>query len=424
MIPPIALPPLPAAVATSRDAGGPGARAVVDQRPRLAAGRRLARGGRCHRRDRGRRGRCGRAQVTNGEVDVLHRLRSAQLLDPHVVVGLDDAPRLQGLFDRLDRIVASAVVRSLVRRRHGSNVVDISRQRAGVGAPARRALARIGPRPPRERSRANDPDFPDARVRLRGTPRPMSGSTNARREGHVEAGPARPRTWEAAPPACRGGSRCRCGRGRRPTSTDRRSAPAPVAGAARACDRPGRCRATRPAGRRVRRDAPLTRGADPPGHRPPRRVVARAPARPARARSRGGSCRGRRPRSGRRSAARSAPGSARRNGRSRPAAWRCRRTTSHSSRPCTSRRYSAIAKASRRSTAARYDEAPTADRRPRRPHASGSVSVLFSSRSCSRARTSSGVICVRCRWSRAITAPVAATPARPATPSHFHSFTR
>ena len=72
-------------------------------------------------------------------------------------------------------------------------------------------------------------------------------------------------------------------------------------------------------------------------------------ARPGRARSRGGSCRGRRPRCGPRSAARSARGSARRTCRSPPAAWRCRRTTSQSSRPCTSRRYSAIAKASRRS---------------------------------------------------------------------------
>ena len=177
-------------------------------------------------------------------------------------------------------------------------------------------------------------------------------------------------------------------------------------------------------GRRVRRGAPLPRAADPPGHRPPRRVVAVRRARPGRARSRGGSCRGRRPRCGRRSAARSARGSARRNGRSRPAAWRCRRTPP-------SRRGRAPRggiRPSRRRHAgprpARYDAAPTADRRPRRPHASGSVPVLFSSRSCSRARTSSGVICVRWRWSRAITTPVAATPARPASPSHFHSFTR
>ena len=65
------------------------------------------------------------------------------------------------------------------------------------------------------------------------------GQRTARPPSPAAAGPARPRIWAAAPPACRGGSRCRRGRGRRPTSTGRRSAPAPVVGAGRACGRRG-----------------------------------------------------------------------------------------------------------------------------------------------------------------------------------------
>ena len=45
-----------------------------------------------------------------------------------------------------------------------------------------------------------------------------------------------------------------------------------------------------------------------------------------------------------------------------------------------------------------------------------------SSRSCNRARISSGVNCVRCRCSRAMMTPAAATPARPARPRTFQRF--
>ena len=50
--------------------------------------------------------------------------------------------------------------------------------------------------------------------------------------------------------------------------------------------------------------------------------------------------------------------------------------------------------------------------------------ALSASRAWSRSRTSSGVSAARCRWSRAMTTPVAATPASPARPNHFHTLTR
>ena len=49
------------------------------------------------------------------------------------------------------------------------------------------------------------------------------------------------------------------------------------------------------------------------------------------------------------------------------------------------------------------------------------LSWAAATRSCSRARTSSGVYARRRRSSRAAMTPVAATPASPATPSSFHS---
>ena len=81
----------------------------------------------------------------------------------------------------------------------------------------------------------------------RRSPGPAHRPAAARCGAPRAAGPARPRSWGAAPPGGRGGSRCRRGRGRRPASTARRSAPAPGAGAARWCGPPGRCRATPPA---------------------------------------------------------------------------------------------------------------------------------------------------------------------------------
>jgi hypothetical protein len=45
-----------------------------------------------------------------------------------------------------------------------------------------------------------------------------------------------------------------------------------------------------------------------------------------------------------------------------------------------------------------------------------------SRRSCNRVRISSGVSCVRCRCSRAMMTPAAATPARPARPRTFQRF--
>ena len=49
------------------------------------------------------------------------------------------------------------------------------------------------------------------------------------------------------------------------------------------------------------------------------------------------------------------------------------------------------------------------------------LSWAAATRSCSRARTSSGVYARRRRSARAATTPVAATPASPATPSSLHS---
>ena len=119
--------------------------------------------------------------------------------------------------------------------------------------------------------------------------------------------------------------------------------------------------------RRVGRHAPLARASrSRRAIAPPGRVVAVRRARPGRARSRGGSCRGRRPRSAPRSAARSAPASARRTGRSRPAAWRCRRRppSRRGRAPRGGTRPSRRRRAGPRT--ARYDAAPTAPGRPRR----------------------------------------------------------
>ncbi|MCW2583156.1 MAG: hypothetical protein JWQ53_1946 [Klenkia sp.] len=56
--------------------------------------------------------------------------------------------------------------------------------------------------------------------------------------------------------------------------------------------------------------------------------------------------------------------------------------------------------------------------------AADGVSAAAAARSCSRVRTSSAEYARRSRSSRAMTTPLAATPARPASPSSFPTVAR
>ena len=248
MMPPIALPPLlpdrRRDVADARAA--PAARPVVDQRPRLAAGRLLPVGV----------GAIG-AIVGGAVAPGARRSRTTRSMSCIVCAPLICATRMswsawtmrpdfRACSTVFDGSVSGAVVGPLIRRGHGSNVVDIAdRGRDSESGSASPSPDRL--RPPRERSRpriqaspstgsptrVNEPEAEVSgsthangtraagdRPQVVGRPAPLGhpptvpsnspatvtrtraptgSSTVCRPSG---AAPARPRSWGASPRAC------------------------------------------------------------------------------------------------------------------------------------------------------------------------------------------------------------------------------